>query len=270
MPLSSLRLTAPRPRLVCPYRWLLLPPLLAVAAASQAQYQPIPIPVGPAPPPDGQWHGSVSAGGSASAGNNSARTLSINADGVRANEQGRLTLRGTLNEGSARIAGNTTTTASLLRLNARADHLFTERWFSFGQIDGERDKLQGLEGRGIVSAGLGYRLINNERTTWDVIGGTAYAQSRYVNDVVKAGAELTVGEESSHRLSPSTNFKQRLALFGGNSDTGGRGQLDTTLSTAIIGAWTMNLTYAYRYTSRVPLGASKADSLVTVGFGYKY
>lgn len=220
--------------------------------------------------PDGQWHGSVSVGGSAASGTTTSRTLTATADGARATAIDKWTLYGLVNNGRSKTNGVTTKTAELWRLGTRYDHNLTDRLFAFGGGEAEANKLQDLDLRLGLNTGLGYKVIREDALTWDVFGGVGYSRAKYGTGITNKGAELLLGEESNHKLGESSTLKQRLVFYPGQNDLGNRATFDAALATQIVGAWTMNVGASARYNSKVPAGTKKTETLFTVGFGYKY
>lgn len=220
--------------------------------------------------PDGQWHGSVSIGGSAASGTTTSRVFTASADGTRATVADKWTVYGLINNGQSKTHGVTTKTAELWRLGTRYDYNLTDRLFAFGGGEAEANKLQELDLRLSANTGLGYKVIREDAMTWDVFGGVGYSRSKYDTGITRKGAELSLGEESTHKLGQSSTFKQRLVFYPGQNDVGNRATFDAALATQIVGAWTLNLGASARYNSKVPAGIKKTETLLTVGFGYKY
>lgn len=219
---------------------------------------------------DGRWHGGIAIGGSAASGNTSSRALSVTADGTRATTQDKINLYGLLNYSSSRDAGVNTRTAELLRTGGRYDYNLSERVFVFGGGEAETNKPGGIDRRVGLNVGTGYHVLATPNANWDVFGGIGYTDAKFTDGTSRNGAELLLGEESSHRLSETSTFKQRLVFYPGSSETGNRATFDATLATSITGGWTLNTGLAVRYASKVAPGLKSTDTLLTFGFGYKY
>ncbi|MBQ0935250.1 DUF481 domain-containing protein [Ideonella paludis] len=215
---------------------------------------------------DGQWHGSLSAGGAFASGNTSSRVLTAGADATRATAADKISLYANGNYARA----NGVTTANLGRLGGRYDYNLSDALFAFGGGEYETNKAGGLKSRYGVNAGLGYRWVRSKDAQVDVFGGVGYSDSSYTNNTSADGAELILGEEGSYKLSASTTIKQRLVFYPGLGDLGNRATFDAGVATAISGGWTLNTGLAWRYNSEPAAGLKKTDTLLTVGFGYKY
>ena len=229
------------------------------AAATQAQTTP-----------DGQWHGGISIGGAFSAGNTSSQTVAGAADAVRETRADKISLYGLANYAKSKSAGVSTTTANQLRGGGRYDFNLTDRVFLFGGAETETNKAGGLKSRYAVNGGAGYKVVRSATTSFDVFAGIGYSGVKFTSGDDANGAQLLLGEESSHKLSASTTFKQRFVFYPGQGDLGNLATFDAGLATAIAGGWTLNTGLAARYASKTPVGVKSTDTLFTVGFGYKY
>ena len=233
--------------------------LMALGAGVQAQS-----------PVDGKWHGGVSIGGAAASGNTSSTTLAANAEAVRATTMDKITVYGLGNYAKGKINGVDTTTANLFRVGGRYDYNLTDRLFAFGGGESETNRAGGVDTRYTLNGGVGYKLVRTDQMSWDVFGGLGYSDTEFTDGTKRNGAELLLGEESSHKLGESTTVKQRLVVYPGGSEVGTRATFDAGLATAISGGWTLNTGLSYRYASKVAAGLKKSDTLWTVGFGYKF
>ncbi|PZP35165.1 MAG: hypothetical protein DI603_04625 [Roseateles depolymerans] len=220
--------------------------------------------------PDGLWHGNLSLGGAFSSGNNNSMTLSVGADTSRVTALDKINLYGVGNYGRSKVDGQTATTADLLRLGSRYDYNFSAQWFGFGGLEGETNKAAGVRNRYLVNSGVGYHLIRSDAHSFDLFGGASYTDTRFTDGSGRNGAQALLGEESSHKLSETASLKQRLVYYPDSSGLGTRVTFDGSLATQIAGGWTLNTGLSSHYTGRVPAGTRKTESLLTVGFGYKF
>jgi putative salt-induced outer membrane protein len=232
---------------------------LGVMGAAQAQAEP-----------DNKWHGGVAIGGAAASGNTSSQALSATADAARANKIDKISLYALTNYGRNTVAGVRTTTADQVRVGGRYDYNLTDTVFVFGGSEVETNKAAGLKSRYGVNAGAGYKVIRSATTAFDVFAGVGFSGVKFNDDSKADGAELLLGEESAHKLSETTSFKQRFIFRPGQNDLGNLATFDAGLATAISGGWTLNTGLAMRYASKVAVGLKSTDTLLTVGFGYKY
>lgn len=219
--------------------------------------------------PDGLFHGTASLGAAFSSGAVNNTTISGAFDTAKKTNDDKLSFYGLVARGSTKVGKTTDVTSDLYRLGGRYDRDLNKQVFAFVSGDIERNGVTDLDLRTAVYGGAGYHVIATPTTTFDVFGGVGYNRSKYSFDTV-SGTELILGEESSHKLSETTTFKQRLAVYPGfKSENGYRATFDSSLSVAMGGGWNMNAGLAARYASKIYI-VKKTETLFTVGFGYKF
>jgi putative salt-induced outer membrane protein YdiY len=225
--------------------------------------------------PDGQMRSAIGIGASLSSGNAKSSNLTIAGEAVRATNQDKLTLGG--NVQSARSAG--TTTAEQLRLGGRYDYNLGPAWFAFGGLDFERNKFANLKLRNQLSGGLGYHAVKTPTTTWDLFAGAGLTSDKFVAATLIDGAtrssysytSLLLAEESTHKLSDTTAFKQRLALFPNLKNSGEfRATWDAGLAVAMSKAMNLNVGLGIVHNSEPGAGRKATDSLLTTGVSVKF
>lgn len=224
---------------------------------------------------DGRFRSAIGLGASLSSGNSKASNLSFTADAVRATDQDKSTLY--MNAQYARTEG--VTTAERARLGGRHDFDLGRTLFAFGALDFERNKFANLQLRSQVGAGLGYHLRRGEPVAWDVFGGLGYARDSYIDPMliderVRSSygyATLMLGQESTHRLSSSTSFKQRLVLTPNLKHRGEyRATWDAGLAVAMSNALSLNLGFNASHNSEPGPGRRATDTLLTTGVSMKF
>ena len=241
---------------------------LSLAAATAAQAQAT-------VKNDGQFRAALGLGASMASGNTKATNLSLNADAVRATEQNKLSLYGNLQY--ARSSG--TTTADQLRLGARYDHNLSASLFAFGGLDFERNKFANLSLRSQLSGGLGWHLIKTPDTSFDLFGGLGYVSDKYKTAMLIDGGSrdsysyvsLLLGEESTHKLSDSTSFKQRLTVVPNLKNSGEfRANWDAGLAVAMSKTMNLNVGFSAAHNSEPGPTRKSTDTLLTTGVSVKF
>lgn len=225
--------------------------------------------------PDSQWHGAVSVGGAAASSNTSSQAFNALVNGTRESAEDKISIYSLANYGSSKANGVTSRTSQLFRLGGRYDRNLSDTLFAFGGGEFETNKIQNISSRYALNTGLGYKVIRTPDMSFDVFGGVGYAGTKFVTTTPPAsssvkGAQLLLGEESSHKLSATSSVKQRFVYYPGQSDIGNRSTFDVSLATVISGAWTLNVGAGLTYNSKPSTGFKTTSSLVTFGFGYKY
>ena len=225
--------------------------------------------------PDGVWRGALGAGLSFTDGNSRSTAFNLNAEAVRqtANDKVRLYGTGVYSKNSGKE------TANLFRAGGRYDYDLTPRVFGFGGLDFERDKPGNLELRIAPSVGLGYHVIKNPNTTFDVFAGVGYVRDSFFNTVFIDGsqrstyshAELLFGEQSTHKLSDSTSFRQSFTIYPNLANRGEfRSVFDAGLAVAMSSNLSLTVGLVNRYNSEPGLNIKKSDLLFVTGIAAKF
>jgi putative salt-induced outer membrane protein len=219
--------------------------------------------------PDGLWHGSVNLG--ASFANQAVRTSSIVAsfDTARKTEIDKLSFYGLAQRGETKVLDVKAVTTDLYRLGGRYDRDFNKQLFGFVGAEFERNGVIDLDLRSSANVGLGYHVIATPTTTFDVFAGVGYNHYDFSFGSDGSG-EALIGEESSHKISDTTTYKQKGVVYQAfDNDLGFRATWDHTLAVAMGGGWNMNLTGSIRHANKVFVG-KKTETLLTIGLGYKF
>ena len=220
--------------------------------------------------PDGQFHGTGSLGAAFASGAVNTTTISAGFDTARKTADDKLSFYGIAARGSTKVGNISATTSDLYRLGGRYDKDLSKEVFGFVSGELEKNGVTNLDLRAAGYAGAGMHLIATPVTTFDVFAGIGYNHNKYKGIGSKGAVELMFGEESAHKVSDSTTFKQRLAIYP-STDTklGYRAQFDSSLAVAMSSALSLNVGLAARYANKVYV-AKKTETLLTVGVGYKF
>jgi len=137
-------------------------------------------------------------------------------------------------------------------------------------VEGETNRPSGLSSRASADVGAGYKVLRSETSTFDLFVGVGDTSNRFTDGSSAEGLQALFGEESTHKISPTTSLRQRLAVRGGAGDVGSLTTFDSTLATKLTGDWTLNSGFQARRTGNAPAGVKATTSLLTVGLGYKF
>jgi putative salt-induced outer membrane protein YdiY len=245
---------------------LLVCTLAAAAGAAKAQATLL---------PDGRFRAALGIGASTSSGNSDATNVSLSFDGVRATEQRKSTVYANAQYASA----GGVTTGEQFRLGGRHDQDLTPSFFAFGGLDAERNRFANLKLRGQASGGLGWHVLKSETTTFDIFGGLSYTSDRYIAPMLIDGrtrsdyayAGLLFGEESTHKLTQTTSFKQRLTVMPNLKNSGEyRANWDAGLAVAMTRSMNLTVGAAMAYNSEPGPGRKRTDTLLTMGVAVKF
>jgi putative salt-induced outer membrane protein len=222
------------------------------------------------PHTDGLWRGSLSAGFSAAAGNTKSSSFNIGAEGTRARSIDKLAFYLSGLYGTKSDSGRSAKTAHQIRGGAKYDYNLSAMTFVFGTLELERDRLQELDLRGVAGTGFGTHVVKTSLTTFDLFGGLTYNRARFFKET-RDSIEMLLGEEFAHKISESTTFKQRFALYPNLRDRGEfRAVLDASMVVAITATVGVQMTLSDRYISDPQPGIKRNDFLLLTGLTVRF
>ena len=220
--------------------------------------------------PDGLWRGALGAGLSAASGNTDSVTYTINGDIVKQRTWDKLSgyVQGVY--GRRDVDGRTERSADQQRGGILYNRDYTERRFVFGALDLERNKLINLNLRSVVATGVGYHVIKRPDLTFDVSTGPAYNIENY-SALNREGIEWLIAEESTHTLSQTVSFRQRLGVYPSLKESGEfRAVFDAGLVFKVARSWAATVTLNNRYQSNPLPGVKQNDLLLVTGIQYVF
>jgi len=125
----------------------------------------------------------------------------------------------------------------------------------------------------VLGGGLGYHVIKNENTTFDVFAGGDYDREKFspnppltLTNTTRNVAEVLAGEELSWKLNNRVSLNERFSAFPNLSDLGQyRFQFDATAATKLKKWLSWQVTVSDRYLSNPLPGLKSNDELLSTG-----
>jgi putative salt-induced outer membrane protein YdiY len=220
---------------------------------------------------DGAWRGSVGASLTSSSGNNESTSASLNGDAVRQRAHDKLVASVLSLYSRSETNGVEELTASRFQAKTRYDHDFSELTYGFVGYDLEKDKLADLKWRHSPSIGAGLHVRKTETFTFDVFAGYSHNREELYTGAKRSFDEGLIGEETTHKFSEDTSFRQRFVIYPNLTDSGEyRAVFDAGFLAPLVGSWNLTLNYSARYQSNPPPGVQKNDTLVFAGLQYRW
>jgi putative salt-induced outer membrane protein len=105
------------------------------------------------------------------------------------------------------------TTANEIVGRLRGEYELTNRVFTWGQAYGEYDEDESLSLRAVPGAGLGYRLIQTERTRLQVESGVAWIFERFFGGSENRSLSVPFGSELEHKLPRDMVLRARVSYL---------------------------------------------------------
>ena len=216
---------------------------------------------------DDLWHGSSTIAFSKSNGNTNSSILSTNVDLSKANAIDKWSVY----LASAYGKSQGVTNNDKARGGVRYDHNLSVNTFGFGLGELERDGIAKLTLRSTLGTGLGHHVIQDSDTTFDILAGLAYTRSNFQGGIIKNTAELLTGEESTHQLSETVQFKQKLSLYTNlRASSQYRGIFDSSVVVALTKNLGLSVGWHYKYNTDVQPGVKRSDTMLLTGLNYRF
>ncbi|MGH8694295.1 MAG: DUF481 domain-containing protein [Burkholderiales bacterium] len=217
------------------------------------------------------WDGAMDFGYSLTTGNTKTNTLALGGNLGRVTRRDKTALYAAYINAKNKTRGVSETTANAIRGGGRYEIGLTSRLSAFGFADFEYNEIQLLDLRAVLGGGLGYYLVRNERTEFQVFGGGAYNREKFADGTRRNSGEILVGEELTMKLSDRVLFKERLQFFPNLTETGEyRLTFDSTVATKLTRWLTWQVTASNRYISNPIFGSKNNDLLLTTGIGVSF
>jgi len=211
-----------------------------------------------------EWSGKGELGGSFASGNSETEAVNAALEVRNAYDNWKHTLGFAGNYGSDEGG----TTAQRWEVRGQSDYQFTERAYAFGAGRYDDDRFSAFEYQASLAAGLGYRIIDSERTKLWVQGGPGYRFAELRETGESEDGLIFRGDAGfEHQFTETTKIVDRFLIETGSDNT--FVQNDLGLEVMINGALALRLGYQVRHNTDVSPGVEKTDTLATVGLIYE-
>jgi len=171
------------------------------------------------------------------------------------------------------LAGNygsdgTVTTAERWEARGQSDYTFNERAYWFGAGRYEDDRFSTFDYQASLSTGLGYKLIDTERTKFWVQAGPGYRFAEVRETGEKEDGVILRGDVGfEHQLTETTKIVDKFLVETGSDNT--YLQNDLGLEVTIMGSLGLRVGHQVRHNTDVAPDVEKTDTLTTVGLLYE-
>ena len=180
----------------------------AQLATAQAQQPPAPTPL---------YTGSFGGGFALTGGNTDTKNFNLTFNLVRDPK-----MKSVFKVDALYLRGSQNDVLNLHRsaLKLRYEYSLTSRVFLFGEFGYLKDEFKDIQYLLAPIGGIGYKLINTDRTLLSVSGGAGgfFEKNSFVP--VKKSGSLNAGEEFSHKLTPTTTLTQSISTLWKTNDFG--------------------------------------------------
>lgn len=210
------------------------------------------------------WTGKGELGASFASGNSENESVNAALEVGKAFDQWAHKLGFAGNYGS----DGSVTTAQRWEARGQSNYNFTDRAYWFGAGRYEDDRFSAYDFQATLSTGLGYKIIDSERTKLWVQGGPGYRYAEFNDTGESEDGVIFRGDLGlDHQLTDTTKIVERFLVETGSENT--YLQNDLGLEVTIEGALALRIAYQVRHNTDVPAGVDKTDTLTTVGLIYE-
>jgi putative salt-induced outer membrane protein len=211
-----------------------------------------------------EWTGKGNIGASFASGNSENQAISAALEMKNTRDKWQNTLGFAGNYGSE----SGTTNAQRWEVRGQTQYSFTERAYAFGAGRYDDDKFSQFDYQASIAGGLGYRIIDSERTKLWVQGGPGYRYAKILETGETEDGVIFRGDVGfDHQLTETTKIVDRFLVEAGSDNT--YVQNDLGLEVTISGALGLRVGYQVRHNTDVLPGVEKTDTLTTVGLLYE-
>jgi putative salt-induced outer membrane protein len=103
-------------------------------------------------------------------------------------------------------------------LLGRDEYSLSPRLFVFGQVDYLRDKFKLIDYLVAPTGGVGYKLVDTEKTKFAVDGGVGGVWEKNPGLDVRSSGAIIAGEKLTHQLTPTTTIKEGVTALWKTKD----------------------------------------------------
>ena len=217
-----------------------------------------------------QLTGSLNYGFSFASGN-TATDSSLGADVAFRATKNSVQLATTSQFGSQAHAQNT----NRFTFDSQYARKLTNKWLAAGLFSLLKSNQQDLKLRSTYGGGIGRKLVQTDRTSVILLGGTAFSHESYVpqpaTEPIRNNAEALVGLAFSTFRFKTLNLNSQTFVFPGLSDPGRlRLSSQSSLRIELARNFYLNFQLYENYDTRPPVNAPKNDLGVTTSLGWTF
>jgi putative salt-induced outer membrane protein len=222
-----------------------------------------------APAPSSMYSGNFGGGLAVTNGNTNTRSFNLSGAIVR-DPKTRNVMKGTASylRGSQNDLLNLDRTA----INMRDEYSISQRTYTFGQLDYLRDQFKEMIFFWAPTAGLGYKLINTDRTQLTVDGGAGGVLEKNPGIPSSKSGSVAAGHHFQRKISSTAAVTEGLSSVWKTQDFGDSlSNFTAGLTTAVSGKLQLKLEFVDSYKNRPPtISIKKNDTAFVTTFAMKF
>jgi putative salt-induced outer membrane protein YdiY len=215
------------------------------------------------------WHATGSVGLSDKSGNSTARGVALSLDVERKTPRDRITAGVAVHRESSQPPGGIyQATVEKYFGYVRADVYLNARFFTFAQMQQERDRFQDLALRSTYTAGLGLQAVSTQQTDLRFWGSAGLLHQSFFTTPNNQTAVAVAGYSLSQGLGPATLAWRFEATPSLEDLSNYHFRSDASITTSIVGGIGLRLGAVNEFNNRPQPGVKKHDMLLTTTVTY--
>lgn len=210
------------------------------------------------------WTGTGELGAFRSSGNSSNTGVTIGAKLTKEGEKWRYNFRAIAD--FQRTNGVTTREQYLAAIEP--NYKINDRLYAFGLGQYERDRFQGFSARYTASGGLGYQVIDSDKTKLSVKAGPAFRQTDFIAGGSQSSLAGLAGLDFAYQIAPTLKITETATAYLESANT--TLSSETALEAKLSNALSARISYLIDYESSPPVGAVSTDTLTRITLVYGF
>ena len=158
-------------------------------------------------------------------------------------------------------------------LGSRVNLNHSERFFSYFELQGIRDRFKNYEYRILPSVGVGVKILERDRVSLSASTGIAEVFTKYLDTGLSdAYTGLTIGNQFAWKISETAELSQQLTINSNISELENYFvRFEINLAAAIAAGWALKLTFIDNFDNNpVGEGIKKNDVAFLAGISKKF
>jgi putative salt-induced outer membrane protein YdiY len=248
--------------------------VMGLAGAPAFAQEPAPAPTPPLcpcpppPPPPPFWTGSFGAGVALTQGNKDTTNFNLSFD-LKRDPKTNTVFKA---EGLYILAtedGEENVDRGIVAV--RVERMISERVYLFGQVGYVRDRFKDIDYLIAPTAGIGYKLVATDRTTFDVDTSVGMVFEKNTGLELETDGAVAVGEKFTHKLTSTASITQGSAALWKMDDFGDAlYTFSAGLAASVTTRVQLKLEFQDVYKTRPTGDADKNDIAFITAFVYKF
>ena len=210
------------------------------------------------------WSGQGELGAFRSSGNTSNTGITAGAKLTKEGKKWRYNFRAVAD--FQRTNGVTTKEQYLAAIEP--NYKINDRLYAYGLGQYERDRFQGFSARYSASAGLGYQVIDSDKTKLSVKAGPAYRQTNFIGGGSQSTLAGLAGLDFAWQISPNLKLTEAATAYIESANT--TLVSETALEAKLSNALSARVSYLVEYDSNPPAPSVGTDTLTRVTLVYGF